>query len=139
MNILWQLAERTLPSSSVIVEANFDRDLASPRVNEVLARTSSLVIQIVLRCPDDIVRARYAARLAAEERHPVHMDGVVLQEWDQRGVPDVEPLDVPGTVIELASTEMGLHLAPLVNRLLSAIQDDSPFPEPPPLVDCRGT
>ena len=59
-----------------MLESNFHRDLAGPRLRALAARGNATFVHCV--APVDVIRARHAARV----RHSGHQDGERLAAWD---------------------------------------------------------
>jgi predicted kinase len=79
--VLFVVAERILSArSGLILETNFRRGVADTPLR-ALARLAPTVV-IVCRVPDPLRRKRFEDR-AARGRHRVHIDGAVLEEWNE--------------------------------------------------------
>src|SRR4051812_26021056 len=73
-------SELLATNQSVVVEANFHRERGETALRELATRGDAAVIECV--CDADVRRARFTARAARGERHPVHLDAEILaSEW----------------------------------------------------------
>jgi predicted kinase len=80
-SVLFVVAERILSAGNgLILETNFRRGIADPPLR-ALARLAPTAV-IVCRVSDPLRRRRFADR-AALGRHRVHIDGAVLDDWNQ--------------------------------------------------------
>jgi predicted kinase len=103
--VLYDTVERLLGAGrSLVVESNFPAEHSSVPLRSSVESHGARVVQLVLRCRPDVMAARFAAR----ERHPVH----VLRELGP--LPDYEPLDLPGPLLEVETTRLPLDVDPIV-------------------------
>ena len=108
--LLYDLVDRTLGAGhSVVAESNFPAEFSSAPLRSSVERTGAAVVQVVLSSPAAIRSARFAAR----RRHPVH----VLHELGD--LPPYVPLDLPGLLIDLDTTELPVDPAPILAALRS--------------------
>jgi predicted kinase len=68
-----------------VLESNFRRDLAAPRLRALATRGDATFVHCV--APIEVIMARLAARV----RHPGHRDAERLARWDG----DVRPFEPP--------------------------------------------
>jgi predicted kinase len=75
--VLWAVADALASGGTgFVLESNFDRELAGPRLRELAAHGDTTFVQCV--APVEVIRARYSARV----RHPGHKDAERLASWD---------------------------------------------------------
>ena len=75
--VLWAMADALSSSGpGLVLESNFHRDLAGPRLRALAARGAATFVHCI--APVDVIRARHAARV----RHPGHKDAERLASWD---------------------------------------------------------
>jgi predicted kinase len=136
---------------SLIIEANFDRALFSPALNEIRQRFPCQIVQAQLKCEGTTLLERFIRR-EQEDRHPGHQ-GLKHMERMQpvllRG--EQEPLDVEGDLLVFDTTDFEQadykDLLTLVQKRLGAAPDQghSAFrncelsPSPYPLPQGRGS
>ncbi len=102
---------------SLLAECNFKPELASPKFREILARTDSAAIQVLCHT-DGAVRLR---RFKARARHPGHADLEVSEaEADAWRAETLAPLDVPGPLITIETTDLAALDYPAVVRQIRA-------------------
>ena len=96
------LAARSLASgASLIIEANFHRERSLAWLPELLTRSDGRFV--LCRTSPEVVRARFAARMSAGGRHPVHLDAEILEdEWPDPAEFELD-LDVPSVVVDTTS------------------------------------
>jgi predicted kinase len=109
--VLFVAARRLLAAGvSCVLEANFT-DAAPFR-----KLPSARVVQVVCQAPPDVVLERYASR----QRHPGHLDDVILDELGVRlQAGEWRPLELDGELIEM-DTETG---QPTVFEVAQQIRD----------------
>ena len=104
--VLHDHARRILAAGgSVMVEANFDQARAVAPLRALVDETGCRLVQLLLRVDPDTVVRRYAARAGSPERHPGHLDAVVLEEWRATPPGPAAPLDLPGGVVEVDTSD----------------------------------
>ncbi len=89
--------------TACIVESNFQREQASAKLAALVERYSYTVVQVCCTTEADVLRARINHRATSGERHPGHVDYPLPEDEPLRG--RWEPLELPGSVIELDTTE----------------------------------
>ena len=67
------------------------------------------VVQVLVECPPALAAERYAART----RHPVH----VLTEIGE--LPPLDPLDLPGDLVRVDTTQVPVDLAPILEVIVN--------------------
>lgn len=66
------LAACARSGTPAIFEANFDRQIFSPRLARLRARHPLHIVQVALRCRGDVLLARFVEREHTGRRHPGH-------------------------------------------------------------------
>ena len=104
IEVLYYVVEMQLAAGvSCLAECNFKPALAAPRFNAMLAQADARCIQVVCRV-DGLVRLQ---RFQARARHPGHADlevtDAMVAEWQAESL---APLDVPGPLIEVDTTDL---------------------------------
>jgi predicted kinase len=101
-HVMRTLAARSLASgASPILEANFHRERSLAWLPELLTRTDGRFV--LCRTSPEVIRARFAARMSAGGRHPVHLDAEILEdEWPDPAEFELE-LGVPSLVVDTTS------------------------------------
>lgn len=102
---------------SVIIEANFDHELAEPHLR-ALAELGELV-QINCVAPQEVLVERYEHRSSA--RHPIHVDADELSSRDLNAMlRPMPPLNLPGALFEIDTTlDLDLTAAHLALQIQS--------------------
>ncbi len=89
---------------SLIIEANFKPQHATPRLRELKAAHEFALIQLLLTADKDVVLERFRQRTG--QRHPGHVDEVYLPELTRSLEQEVyQCLAVDGVCIELDMTD----------------------------------
>jgi predicted kinase len=84
--VLWVIADALVSGGTgLVLESNFDRELAAPRLRALAARADATFVHCVAPLP--VIKARYAGRV----RHPGHKDAERLARWDD----DLSPFEPP--------------------------------------------
>src|SRR3989442_14049357 len=65
----------------LVLEANFVRGRSEARLRPLVARAEAR--QVVCVCDEATRRARFAGRAERGDRHPGHLDRLVLDGWDE--------------------------------------------------------
>lgn len=105
--LLYQvLAAELAAGRACLVEANFRADLAAADLRSLRAQHPFDLVQLLCRTDPAVLVARLQRRSAGRERHPGHLD----PEWAPALAPETvlwraEPLDLPGVVIEVDTTD----------------------------------
>jgi predicted kinase len=111
MELLWRLAA---DSPSVVIEANFRPGSAYER--ERLQALTDRTVEVFCRVPVEVARARFEARAATADHHPVHVvRSLPADAWSEFG----DPFGF-GPVIEVDTTQP-VDLVMLVERVRAAI------------------
>ena len=96
------VAARSLAAGgSLILEANFHRERSVPWIPELLKGSDGRFL--LCRTSPEAVRARFAARMAAGGRHPVHLDAEILEdEWPDPAEFELD-LGIPSLAVDTTS------------------------------------
>jgi predicted kinase len=100
--VMQTVAARSLAAgASLVLEANFHRDRSLPWLPALLERSDGRFL--LCRASPEVLRARFAARMSAGGRHPVHLDAEILEdEWPDPAEFELE-LSVPSLVVDTTS------------------------------------
>ena len=84
----------------LVLEANFVRGRSEAGLRPLVARAEAR--QVVCVCDEATRRARFAGRAERGDRHPGHLDRLVLDVWDERPVSVHAALDlsIPTLVVD---------------------------------------
>src|SRR5688572_15868273 len=97
-SVLFTVAERVLAAGhGLILETNFRSGISEAPLN-ALARVAPTVV-IVCRVADTLRRKRFEDR-AARGRHRVHIDGAVLDEWNDDDSEFLIDIGTPRLVVD---------------------------------------
>jgi predicted kinase len=104
------VAELLRRGQSVITESNF-YGIAAEQLRAAIdvAPADLRVVQVLVECPPALAAERFNART----RHPVH----VLTEIGE--LPPLAPLDLPGTLVRVDTTEVPVDLAPILEVIVN--------------------
>jgi hypothetical protein len=96
------VASRSLATGGgLVLEANFHRERSVPWLPDLLAKSDGRFV--VCRTSPEVLRARFAARMAAGGRHPVHLDAEILEdEWPDPADFELD-LGVPSLAVDTTS------------------------------------
>jgi len=105
--------------NSMIIECNFQPDLATPRLRAIQARYAAVLFQVYCRADPDTLYERFKARTG--RRHPGHVDEQYLAEFhvklEQAGQETLD-LDCPVAVVDTTDFQKVDYPA-----LLKAVRD----------------
>ncbi len=104
IEVLWHVIEMQLNAGvSCVAECNFKPELASPRLQSILDRTTAMGIQVLCTCAGDVRLQRFQSR----SRHFGHADeevtGVAAVTWQAE---TLAPLSINGPLIEVDTTDL---------------------------------
>jgi predicted kinase len=103
---------------SVVAEANFDPDLATPILADLRRRHAFRLIQIFATGDADLLADRYRERARSGERHPVHADDEQADEVEARiRAGEWRPLELEGELVEFDTTAGDVDVDALVARV----------------------
>jgi predicted kinase len=122
MTVLFEQTRAVLAvGGEVIAEANFDRELSRDQFLGVLAEAPASVVRVVLQCEPAVLTGRFRSRAESGERHPGHLDAVVLDRLVELVRTPYEPPELPGPVIEVDATDLnGVDFDAVTARVLVA-------------------
>lgn len=93
--------------SPLVVEANFKPRIDTPRFLALRDLHPFSMLQLVLYATPAVLQARFAARHAAGERHPGHVDATFAGEFAaQLQTDSYGPLGLPSTIVEVDTTDL---------------------------------
>lgn len=100
-SVLFAVAERVLAGGhGLILETNFRVGLSDAPLRALARLAPSAVI--VCRTPDPLRRQRFEER-AARGRHRVHIDGAVLDEWNEDDAEFLIDIGAPRLIVDTTS------------------------------------
>jgi predicted kinase len=101
--LLWLTMARLIEAGApFIAECNFDRDLATETIAQMLHERPHRVVQVVCRTPPEVLQTRLVARAKLHSRHPIHDDLAILAQLDEALARDAYgPMALPGEAIEI--------------------------------------
>jgi predicted kinase len=107
VELLFYFTESQLAvGNSLIIECNFQSDLAAPRLREMQARYAAVIFQVFCRAENAILYERFKARTGA--RHPGHADEQYLAEFNailDRTPQDMLALDCPVVIVDTTDSQ----------------------------------
>ncbi len=109
-DLLYRFAEPALRAGpGCIVEGNFKPAEETQHFNSLIESTGCRAAQIYCHASAGVIRARYAARAAQQQRHPGHVDHLYHPNEMARTVVDgtYAPLDIGGRLIEVDTSGPG--------------------------------
>jgi predicted kinase len=102
VELLLYFAESQLAAgNSLIIESNFQPDLAAPRFRAMQARYEAVLFQVHCRAASDTLYERFKARTGT--RHPGHVDQEYLEEFPSilaRSLQETLDLGCPAAVVD---------------------------------------
>lgn len=103
------IAAHLQAGAPLVVEANFKPQFDTPKFAALQERYPFTLLQLVLVATPEALQARFAARNAAGERHPGHVDATFEGEFAAQLEAELYgPLDLPGTVMEVDTTNLAV-------------------------------
>lgn len=107
---------------SLIAESNFDCERDTGRFLALKQRHPFVAFQIVCRTDPDVLATRYAQRAQISERHPGHVDHLLVKELDPIALlRKHRPLGIGGFLVEVDTTQTGaVDCASLSQAIASA-------------------
>jgi predicted kinase len=91
---------------SCVLEANFDPKVHSEPLAKITQKFETRVVQIHCVTQPEILLERFRNRWERGERHPGHADHVTMREMEALVKQKILPLELPGPVFELDTTEL---------------------------------
>lgn len=110
-----------------VVESNFRRTHSSTDFQRLITDTGARIVQVQFVADGPVLFERFAARAVTAERHPGHGDTDNLDEFRAELLAGrYEPLDVPGEVLTVDTTDPAAVSIPDLARRVSALLDPTP-------------
>lgn len=108
---------------SMIMESNFLADRDSPRFQRLMVEYPFQPVQVLCQAGGEVLLQRFQARMQSGERHPGHLDGLLVDELHDRLLQGELPaLDLPGPRFEVDTTDFNaIDYANLIADLRSKI------------------
>jgi predicted kinase len=125
-DVLFQVMEAQLQAGrSSIVESNFNAAVDTPKFLALFEGHPFTPFQLVCRAPGEVLLQRYQRRAELAERHPGHLDRLILDELREPLLTGLYiPLELPGQWVEVDTTDFHtIDYASLLERLRSLVQD----------------
>jgi predicted kinase len=117
--ILEHQLEATLAAgNSVIGECNWDPRFSEPQLRAILERTSATAFVVAVQGDAEVIRARYRKRADDGERHPGHLDDLLVGELAEVVVGPYTPPALGGGRIDVDLTDVR---EPAMSAALDAI------------------
>ena len=100
--VMRTVAARAVTSgASLVLEANFHRNPSSQWLRALLAQSDGRFV--LCHAPLEVLRDRFAARMARGSRHAVHLDAEILaEEWPDLAEFDLD-LGIPSLSVDTTS------------------------------------
>lgn len=127
-----QLTQILGAGASCLTESNFRRTHSSTDFQRLVADTGAQIIQVQCVADGQVLLDRFTTRSSSVERHPGHCDDTNLDEFRADLLAGrYEPLDVPGEVLTLDTTDLDAVSIDDLAARLSALLDTTPQPSAP--------
>jgi predicted kinase len=124
--MFYVLEELLEVGQSCVLEANFDPKLHSEPLANITLKFQTQVVQIHCLTQPEILLERFKSRWNSGSRHPGHADKMMLPEMEVLVKQKIVPLELPGPVFELDTTNLAtLETAPLFAALRTEIEAES--------------
>ncbi len=104
--MFYVLEELLEVGQSCVLEANFDANLHSEPLAKITQRFQTRVVQIHCVTEPDVLLNRFKSRWKSGKRHAGHADEVMLPEMELLVKQKILPLELPGQVFELDTTNL---------------------------------
>jgi predicted kinase len=117
--MFYVLEELLEVGQACVLEANFDPQLHSEPLAKITQKFQTQVLQIHCVTQPEILLERFKSRWNSGERHPGHADHVTMPEMESLVRQKILPLELPGPVFELDTTDLE-HLE--TSALFAAIE-----------------
>lgn len=106
--ILEHQLEATLGAGvSVVGECNWDAELSEPQLGGIVERTGAVPFVVTVQADPEVIRERYAQRAERGERHPGHLDELLVDELAELVTGPYRPPDLGGSRIDVDLTDLG--------------------------------
>lgn len=93
---------------SVIVESNFKQEIDSERFANILKEHRADCLQILCEADGTLLFERWNSRIASGERHAGHVEEVSLEDLRKDFLNPYKPLELPGTLIRLDTSDFSI-------------------------------
>jgi predicted kinase len=124
--MFYALEELIEVGQACVLEANFDPKVHSEPLAKITQKFHTRVLQIHCVTQPEILLERFKSRWKNGERHVGHADEVMLPEMELLVKQKILPLELPGPVFELDTTDLEhLETAPLFTTLRTEIEAES--------------
>ena len=90
---------------SIIIESNFKPEIDSTRFTEIIERYNAECLQLLCVASPEVLYERWVGRIEAAKRHEGHTEAISLDEIRENFKEDFSPLNLPGDVVELDTTD----------------------------------
>jgi predicted kinase len=104
--MFYVLEELLEVGQSCVFEANFDPNVHSEPLAKITQKFQARVVQIHCITQPEILLERFLNRWERGERHPGHADHVTMPEMESLVRQKILPLELPGPVFELNTTDL---------------------------------
>jgi predicted kinase len=104
--MFYALEELLEVGQSFVLEANFDPKVHSEPLAKITQKFQTRVVQIHCVTDPEILLERFKSRWERGERHPGHADHVTMPEMELLVKQKILPLELPGPVFQLDTTEL---------------------------------
>lgn len=101
--------------NSVIVESNFKPEIDSERFATIVDTCKVKCVQILCHADGVILFNRWNERISNEERHEGHVEEVSLEQIKQDLSVPYSPLNLPGSLIKLDTSDFSELILPELN------------------------
>ena len=118
--ILFQTAEELLrQQQSVIIESNFQPNLAKIDIKNLIKNIPVKIFQIICFADGQEIYRRFKERVQLNNRHPGHCDDVNIIEYKDKLIKGGKfPIDIEGEKFEIDTTDFSkVNLDPLTLEL----------------------
>jgi predicted kinase len=104
--MFYTLEELLEVGQSCVLEANFDPNIHSKPLARITEKFQTRVLQIHCVIQPEVLLERFKSRWKSGKRHQGHADQVVLPEMELLVRQKILPLELPGPVFELDTTDL---------------------------------
>jgi predicted kinase len=104
--MFYVLEELLEVGQSCVLEANFDSQVHSEPLAKITQKFETRVVQIHCVTEQEILLERFKSRWKSGKRHQGHADEVMLPEMESLVKQEIQPLELPGSVFELDTTDL---------------------------------
>ena len=104
--MFYTLEELLEAGHSCVLEANFDPQVHSEPLTKITQKFQTRVVQIHCMTEPEVLLERFRKRWKSGKRHPGHADHVTMPEMESLVKQKILPLELPGPVFELNTTDL---------------------------------